>query len=123
MFDIWKSVISGNLTDDPIARKSTEGRDYATFSVAANIDSDSTNYFTVYCFEKRHIDFTLSLLEKGSGVVLVGSVQQRKAQNSDKTYLRFIPTDICLKAAPPKQKPKEKGDQDGEVVTYEEEYV
>ena len=99
MCDIWKSVISGNLTDAPEAKKSKEGREYVTFSVAANIDTDVTSYFSVYCFEKRHMDFATSLLQKGSGVVIVGSVQQRKAKNGEKTYLRMIPTDICLKGS------------------------
>ena len=118
MFDIWKSVISGNLTDDPALRKSKEGRDYITFSVAANIDTDVTNYFSVYCFEKRHMDFATSLLQKGSGVVIVGSVQQRKSKNGDKTYLRMIPTDICLKGS---TKLPPSGSTEG-VTTYDEEY-
>lgn len=99
MFDIWKSVISGNLTDDPALKKSKEGREYVTFSVAVNIEQDLTNYFSVYCFEKRHMDFATSFLKKGSGTVIVGSVQQKKSQNSEKSYLRIIPTDICLKAS------------------------
>ena len=99
MFDIWKSVISGNLTDAPEAKKSKEGREYVTFSVAANIDTDVTSYFSVYCFEKRHMDFANSFLKKGAGVVMVGSVQQKKSQSSEKSYLRIVPTDICLKGS------------------------
>ena len=120
MFDIWKSVISGNLTDDPALRKSKEGRDYITFSVAANIDTDVTNYFSVYCFEKRHMDFATAFLQKGSGVVVVGSVQQRKAQNGDKTYLKMVPTDICMKASSRLSSPASKDD---EVNGYEESYL
>lgn len=118
MFDIWKSVISGNLTDAPEAKKSKEGREYVTFSVAANIDTDVTSYFSVYCFEKRHMDFTTSLLQKGSGVVIVGSVQQRKSKNGEKTYLRMIPTDICLKGS---AKLPSSGSSEG-VTTNDEEY-
>lgn len=116
MFDIWKSVISGNLTDVPEAKKSKEGRDYVTFSVAANIEADSTSYFSVYCFEKRHMDFATSLLQKGSGVVIVGSIQQRKSKNGEKTYLRMIPTDICLKGSSKLQSGTSEG-----VTTYDEE--
>lgn len=118
MFDIWKSVISGNLTDAPEAKKSKEGRDYVSFSVAANIEADSTSYFSVYCFEKRHMDFATSLLQKGSGVVIVGSVQQRKSKNGEKTYLRMIPTDICLKGS---AKLPSSGSSEG-VTNYDEEY-
>ena len=99
MFDFWKSAVSGNLTDDPEFRKSKEGREYATFSIAANTDSDSSVFISIYCFERRHIDFAMSSLKKGSGIVVIGSLQQRKAQSGDKTYLRLVPTDICLKAA------------------------
>lgn len=120
MFDIWKSVISGNLTDDPALRKSKEGRDYITFSVAVNIDTDVTNYFSVYCFEKRHMDFATAFLQKGSGVVIVGSVQQRKAQSGDKTYLKMVPTDICMKASSRLGSPASKDD---EVNGYEESYL
>ena len=118
MFDIWKSVISGNLTDAPEAKKSKEGREYVTFSVAANIDADVTSYFSVYCFEKRHMDFATSLLQKGSGVVIVGSVQQRKSKNGEKTYLRMIPTDICLKGS---TKMPSSGSSEGATI-YDEEY-
>lgn len=120
MFDIWKSVISGNLTDAPEAKKSKEGREYVTFSVAANIDIDTdvTSYFSVYCFEKRHMDFATSLLQKGSGVVIVGSVQQRKSKNGEKTYLRMIPTDICLKGS---TKMPSSGFSEGATI-YDEEY-
>ena len=118
MFDIWKSVISGNLTDAPEAKKSKEGREYVTFSVAANIDTDVTSYFSVYCFEKRHMEFAISLLKKGSGVVLVGSVQQRKSKNGEKTYLRMIPTDICLKGS---TKMPSSGTSEGATI-YDEEY-
>ena len=99
MFDICKSVISGNLTDDPELKKSKEGREYVTFSVAVNIEQNLTNYFSVYCFEKRHMDFANVFLKKGAGVVMVGSVQQKKSQSSEKSYLRIIPTDICLKGS------------------------
>ena len=95
MFDIWKSVISGNLTEDPALKKSKEGREYVTFSVAVNL----TNYFSVYCFEKRHMDFANAFLKKGAGVVIVGSVQQKKSQSGEKSYLRIVPTDICLKGS------------------------
>lgn len=118
MFDIWKSVISGNLTDAPEAKKSKEGREYVTFSVAANIDTDVTSYFSVYCFEKRHMDFATSLLQKGSGVVIVGSVQQRKSKNGEKIYLRMIPTDICLKGS---TKMPSSGTSEGATI-YDEEY-
>ena len=63
MFDIWKSVISGNLTEDPALKKSKEGREYVTFSVAVNIEQNLTNYFSVYCFEKRHMDFANAFLD------------------------------------------------------------
>ena len=99
MFDIWKSVISGNLTEDPELKKSKEGREYVTFSVAVNIEQNLTNYFSVYCFEKRHMDFATAFLKKGSGVVIVGASQQKKSQSGEKSYLRIIPTDICLKAS------------------------
>ena len=99
MFDIWKSVISGNLTDDPALKKSKEGREYVTFSVAVNIEQNLTNYFSVYCFEKRHMDFANAFLKKGAGVVIVGSVQQKKSQSGEKSYLRIVPTDICLKGS------------------------
>ena len=62
MFDIWKSVISGNLTDDPELKKSKEGREYVTFSVAVNAEQNSTSYFSVYCFVKRHMDFANAFL-------------------------------------------------------------
>ena len=99
MFDIWKSVISGNLTEDPALKKSKEGREYVTFSVAVNIEQNLTNSFSVYCVEKRHMDFANAFLKKGAGVVIVGSVQQKKSQSGEKSYLRIVPTDICLKGS------------------------
>ena len=67
--------------------------------MAVNIEQNLTNYFSVYCFEKRHMDFANSFLKKGAGVVMVGSVQQKKSQSSEKSYLRIVPTDICRKGS------------------------
>ena len=116
MFDIWKSVISGNLTDDPELKKSKEGREYVTFSVVVNAEQNSTSYFSVYCFEKRHMDFANAFLKKGAGVVMVGSVQQKKSQSGEKSYLRIIPTDICLKGSTkqPSSGAREGADSNGE---------
>lgn len=119
MFDIFKAVISGNLTEDPTLRKSKEGREYVTFSVAANIESELTNYFTVYCFEKRQMDFATAYLQKGSGIVVIGSVQQRKSQSSSNTYLRIVPSDICLKGS---AKSAPSANDNGELK-YDEEYL
>ena len=116
MFDIWKSVISGNLTENPALKKSKEGREYVTFSVAVNIEQNLTNYFSIYCFEKRHMDFANAFLKKGAGVVIVGSVQQKKSQSGEKSYLRIVPTDICLKGSTkqPSSGTKEEADNNDE---------
>jgi len=77
-------IISGRLGNDPIGRAAKNGNQYFTFSVAVNKrgkekEQDVTTWFN--CVTFRH-DLAAQL-SKGSFVVAVGEMTNRKYEDKD----------------------------------------
>lgn len=73
-----KLIIIGNLTKDPEARVTAEGRSVANFTVAVNRrtagDHPVADYFRVSCWDQL-AKLVVQYLDKGKKVCVTGSVR------------------------------------------------
>lgn len=77
-------TIYGNLTKDVELYKAKNKDSIATMTVAVNRNADETDFFTVKAFGKQ-ADNASEYLAKGKGVVVHGSMQERKFDKKDGT--------------------------------------
>lgn len=69
-------VVLGNLTKDPVERKTNNDKTVASFSIAVNGYNEHVDYFNVETWGKS-AEFVAKYLKKGSQVVVDGRLSQK----------------------------------------------
>ncbi|KAA8910905.1 hypothetical protein FN846DRAFT_904676 [Sphaerosporella brunnea] len=91
--NVARVTLVGRLAADPVPSLSGAGREYIRYAVSHNKRQDGeekTSWFTVFCFDQRSKDYTMSL-RKGTLVYVDGSISADKIIGEDgKTYTTFF---------------------------------
>lgn len=112
-----KLTIIGNLTRDPEARQTADGRDIASFTVAVNRrtqkDHPEADYFRVTCWDKLAL-IAVKYLDKGKKVCVIGPVRVNAYENKEgkaAASLEVTAHDLELLSPRPKAEGQEAGAQ------------
>jgi single-strand DNA-binding protein len=91
MGDVNRVVVSGRLTQAPIARESANGRRRAHFRLAVNRSNADSDFFPVVCFDDLADDVTRHL-RQSSHIIVEGRLAQREFDGREQ--VEIIATDV-----------------------------
>lgn len=93
-----KVILAGRLAADPVARTTSTGKAYSTFTLAVNRKGKDqpTDFFQALAWEKV-AEFISSYFHKGSSILVIGKIQNRKY--TDKDGKERYATDIVVESA------------------------
>jgi single-strand DNA-binding protein len=95
------SIVTGNLTKEPVLRTTQSGKAMCTFGMASNSkqgETKTTTFVDVVCFDEQ-ADVVAAKLHKGDRAVVSGRMQMETYQKNDGTEgksLRLVAEDVAI---------------------------
>lgn len=95
MFGFIHATSCGVVCSAPEIKETQEGKLVANFSIAMNQDKENVNFINCRAYGPL-VSFVENNIRKGIQVTVIGKLEQVKAKQSEKTYLRQTVEHIFL---------------------------